>query len=373
MLEPIESEARKAAEQSPQAHGSASALRSAIGDINHRQHQRLDYELTEYGKRIFDMVKDRNKIDIDILQGSVAETHHTESYNVEAAAQGDLEHKSRLAPPGNKTTDIITEGYGGRTVESQVKFYNEAKNTTSVLSESRYTERNVDKIAPSEQIEEIRRIADDRANRNRNSNPERSRNNEHTARKTKDHISHPDKPGIKSVPLSRKESEEMTKAARQGQQVEYPNSKQKQAHLQKIQYANAAKAGAIGGAVHSAAGEVIRLLQRRGDLSQEDLEQALKNVLIDAAKGAGSGLLITGVQHAGRVMSEKAAGAGVAATVGRSLSKGHVAPLVASIAMQFAQDICRMCNGEIDGIEMAESTINGVCKASPLPAVTHLG
>ena len=239
----------------------------------------------------------------------MCEADHAGGYNVEAAAQGDLEHKSRLAPPSNKTTDIITEGVGGRTVESQVKFYNEAKNTTSALSESRYTERDVDKIAPSEQIEEIRRIANDRANRNRNSNPERSRNNEHTARKTKDHISHPDKPGIKSVPLSRKESEDMTKAARQGQQVEYPNSKQKQAHLQKIQYANAAKAGAIGGAVYSAASEVIRLLQRRDDLSQEDLEQALKNVLIGAAKGAGGGLLITGVQHAGRVMSEKAAGA----------------------------------------------------------------
>ena len=54
MLEPIESEARKAAEQRPQAHGSASALHSAIGDINHRQHLRLDHELTEYGRRIID-------------------------------------------------------------------------------------------------------------------------------------------------------------------------------------------------------------------------------------------------------------------------------------------------------------------------------
>ena len=361
MLEPIESEARKAAEQRPQAHGSASALRSAVGNINHRQHMRLDHELAKYGRLISKAVRSSSQ-GIDIQQGFVAEAHHTGSYNVEAAAQGDLEHKSRLAPPGNKTTDIITEGYGGRTVESQVKFYNEAKNTTSALSESRYTERNVDKIAPPEQMEEIRRIADDRANRNRNSNPERSTDYEHTASKTKDHVSHPDRPDIKSKSLSRRQSERLTKAARRGQQVEYSDAKQKQAQLQKIQYANAAEAGAIGGAVYSAAGEVIRLLQRRGDLSQKDVEQALYNVLIGTAKGAGGALLTTGVQHAGRVMTEKAAGAGVAATVGRSLSKGHVAPLVASIAMQFAQDICRMRNGEIDGIEMAESTINGACQ-----------
>ena len=61
-------------------------------------------------------------------------------------------------------------------------------------------------------------------------------------------------------------------------------------------------------------------------------------------------------------MSEKAAGDSVTATVGRSLSKSHVAPVVASIATQFAQDIGRMCNGEIDGIEMAESTINSACQ-----------
>ena len=362
MLEPIESEARKAAEQSPQAHGSASALHSGIGDINHRQLLRLDHELTEPRRLIFDAIKNRNNVDIDTLQGFVAEAHHTGSYNIEAAAQGDLEHKSGLARPGNTTTDIITEGVGGHTVESQVKFHGTPERTASALSESRYTQSDVDKVSPTDQIEDIVRISTDRSAKNRTSNPERSRNHEHTARKTKDHISHPDKPDIKSVPLSRKESEEMAKAARQGQQVEYPDSKQKHAQLQKIQYANAAKAGAIGGAVYSAAGEVIRLLQRRDDLSQEDLEQALKNVLIGAAKGAGGGLLITGVQHAGRVMSEKAAGAGVAATVGRSLSKGHVAPHVASIAMQFAQDICRMRNGEIDGIEMAESTINGACQ-----------
>ena len=103
-------------------------------------------------------------------------------------------------------------------------------------------------------------------------------------------------------------------------------------------------------------------MQRRGELRQEDLEQALYSVLVGTAKGAGGALLTTAVQHAGRAMSEKAAGASMAATVGRSLGKGHIAPLVASIAMQFAQDVGRMCNGEIDGIEMVESTINGACQ-----------
>ena len=355
MLEPVEPEARKAAEQRSQAHGDVSALRSAIGNINHRQHLRLDRELAEYGRRISDAVSNRNQ-SIDVRQGFGMEAHHVGSYNVEAAARGDLEHKSRLAPSGNKTTDIVTEGYGGRTVDSQAKSWKTAKDTASALSEPRYTKSDVDKVAPKNQAEDIVSISQSRAAKNRTSDPQRSRDYQHTAAKTKGHVSHPDNPDIKSAAITREQSKNLAKADRRGRQVEYPDSKQKQAQLQKLQYVNAAKAGAIGGAVYSAAGEVIRLLQRRGELSQKDLEQALCNVLIGAAKGAGGALLTTGVQHFGRVPA-------VANTVGRSLSKGHVAPLVASIAMQFGQDVCRMCNGEIDGIEVAESTINGACQS----------
>ena len=362
MLEPIEPEARKAAEQRPQAHESASALRNAIGDINHRQHLRLDHELAEYRRLIFDAVKNRNEVGIDMLQGITVEAHHVGSYNVNAAAQGDSEHRARLAPPGHMTTDIITEGYGGRTVESQVKFFATPERTASALSKGRYTDNDVDKIVPHDQYEKVVRIANDRAGKNRTSNPQRSTDYDHTARNTKSHVSHPDNLDIKSDDISRGQSEKLAKEARGDQQVEYPDSENRQAQLQELQYINAAKAGAIGGAVYSTAGEVIRLMQRRGELSQKDLEQALYNVLIGTAKGAGGTLLTTGVQHAGRVMSEKAAGDSVTATVGRSLSKSHVAPVVASIATQFAQDIGRMCNGEIDGIEMAESTINSACQ-----------
>ena len=362
MFEPIEPEARRAAEPRAQTHGGASALHGAVGDINNRQTQQLHDALAEYGRLISDAARNSGQ-SIDVQQGFVAEAHHVGSYNVEAAAGGDLEHKARLAPRGDNAADIVTEGVGGHTQESQVKSYGTAEGTASALSKNRYTERDVSKVGPKDQVEDVVRISEDRAVKNRADNPKRSRDYEHTARQTKDHVSHTDKPDIKSAGITRKDSEKLTKAARRGQQAEYPDPKQRQAQLQRLQYANAAKAGAIGGAVCSTAGEVIRLLQRRGELSQRDLEQALCNVLIGTAKGASGALLTTGVQHLGRVMVEKTAGAGVAATVGRSLSKGHVAPLVATIALQFSQDVCRMCAGKIDGIEMAESTINGACQA----------
>lgn len=359
MFESVEPESRKGAEQrNSRGRGSASALSSAIGDINERQQLRLDHELAEYGRLIADTVKN-NSQDTAVLQGLVAEAHHTGSYNVEAAVQGDLEHNARLARPGDKTTDVITEGVGGNAVRgSQLKFYRTPEETASSLAKTRYAESDVDKVVPKDQLEDVVRTSKKRAAENRANNPELSENYEHTARSATDHVSHPDKPGAKSVAITRTESEKITERARRGERLEHPDSSQKMAQLQKLQYANAAKAGAISGAVCSTASEVIRLLQRRDKLSQKDLEQALCNVLIGTAKGAGNALLTTGVQHAGRAMSKKA----VVATVGKSLAKGNVATLVTSIATQFGKDVYRMANGEIDAIEMAESTINGACQ-----------
>lgn len=136
MFKAIEPEAERAAAKGQQAQGPAATLRSAVGDINARQQAQLNQDLANYGTLISRMVRNSNQ-EIDILQGFVAEIHHTQSYNVEAAARGDLAHKSKLAPAGDKTTDILTERVGGRTVESQVKFFDEPKNTASALSKTR--------------------------------------------------------------------------------------------------------------------------------------------------------------------------------------------------------------------------------------------
>lgn len=299
---------------------------------------------------------------IPIQQGFLSEAHHTQSYNIEAKASGvfNTEASMEAVSAIDPLTDVRITSSNGKSVDFQLKFYADSDKTAKALSKSKYRQNDIGKVAPAEQVKGVKETAAKQAKRNSETRPSISKDYKHTEKTATDSISHPDHPDVASKPLNRKGtggSDDLTKKINKGKKVEYEHVDKARSAQQALQYKNAAKAGAVVGFATSAAAELIDVLTSKKELSQKDCEKIAGRIILGTAKGAGQALLTTAVQHAGKEIA-KASSKGVAQTLGSQLAKGNIAANVSVLAVQLGGDIIRYRNGEIDGVEFAESSIN---------------
>ncbi|MGF1731211.1 hypothetical protein [Photobacterium kasasachensis] len=341
-----------------------SAVNTAFAAFTELQQKQLSAALNEYGALLKESIT-RNDGQISnqtlaVKQGFVAEAAHTGSFNIEAAARGESNIRAHMVPGNDPVTDIRITSPSGPDADFQLKFYQDGEASAKSITKMRYTDGDVGKVIPSEQMDEAMVTSHQEALRNQHTRPEVSKDYQHTNENLTDSISHPDRPDIKSQTLNRKGkggSEDLTKQVDNGELPEYSRSQEAQHELQMNQYGDALKYGALAGLLTSSATQLYGALTSNEPLTEEDYIKIAEEVIKGTVSSAGKALLTTGIQHVGKEMVKKGSHEAVK-SIGKQLGKGNVAANVAILSISLGKDLHRMSQGEIDGVELAESTLN---------------
>ena len=337
------------------------------GAWNQHQGDALNKALAEYGEGIRKAISKESggftSQSLDVRQGFAAEAHHAGSFNVEAAAKGQNNHRARLGPKGDEGVDIIVDTPRG-TTKHQVKFHNDGPKTARALSPDKYDD--VGKIVPKDQVKDVKTAAQKQALRNKDTRPNVSKSNQHTADNATGTLTSEDGK-VSSTGLNRKGSgsaEELVKEAKKNENgPDYAEKGRVRREFNSMQYRNAAKAGLIGGAVTESAAILLEALRSDKPLTEKQCLEAAQRVVARSVSGAGNALLVTSIQHTGQAMIDAAAaqqtGKAISQAIGKQLVKGNVAAAVAQITVQLANNLYMFSNGKIDNLEFASSTIGG--------------
>lgn len=338
------------------------------GAWNQVQGDALNKALFDYGKGIQESISQKGggftNQSMDVQQGFAAEAHHTGSFNIEAAAKGQNNHRATrdVGTHNDPVADIHVTAPDG-TTKHQVKFYKDGEKTAAALSPEKYD--NVGKIVPKDQVDSVKASARKQALRNKETRPNVSKSNQDTADNATDTLTSSDGK-VSSKGLNRKgdgSAEELVKEAKTKENgPEYKEKGRVRSEFNSMQYRNAAKVGAIGGAVSEGATILLEVLRSDEPLTMDQCMEAAQRVVVSSVKGAGNALLITSIQHAGQAMIDAAAqqtSKAIGQTIGKQLVKGNVAAAVAQITVQLGQNLYKFSTGEIDNLQFASSTIGG--------------
>ncbi len=339
------------------------------GAWNQLQGDALNKVLSDYGKGIQESISLKSggftNQSMDVQQGFVAEAHHVGSFNIEAAAKGLNNHRATrdVGTHNDPVVDIHVKTPVGTIKKDQVKFYKDGESTAAALSPEKYD--TVGKIVPTDQLDTVKASARKQALRNTDTRPNVSKSNQDTADNATDTLTSKDSK-VSSKGLNRKgkdSSEELVKVAKKKKNgPEYKEKVRVRSEFNGMQYRNAAKAGAIGGAVSEGATILLEVLRNDEPMTMDQCMEAAQRVVVSSVKGAGNALLITSIQHAGQAMIDAAAqqtSKAVSQTIGKQLIKGNVAASVSQITVQLAQNLYKFSTGEIDNLQFASSTIGG--------------
>lgn len=356
---------------------------SALGSFNQLQGDALNKALADYKTGIMNSVTAKSggltNQSLDVQQGFTAEAHHVGSFNVEAAAKGQLNHRATLdvGQVNDPVADIRVHTPGG-SHDYQVKFYKDGDSTAAALSPKKYD--TVGKVVPKDQVQEVKGAASKRAAKAEGSRPEVADSYKDTAGKATDKISSNDDKRIQSTGLNRKgegSAEELAKdAKKKGEGSDYKENARVRAEFNGMQYRNAAKSGALSGATFAAAGELYGILSSNEPMTEKRCMEAAQNIVISALKGAGRAVAVTGVQHLGQMMADaatqaaskaatkaaagavaKGSAASMSGSLGQQLTKGNVAAATVAIAISLGENLYKFCNSEIDSIEFASVSV----------------
>ena len=145
---------------------------------------------------------------IHVVKGFAAERWHVGTYNLDMARLGRLDqwNEAHLTTPGSPA-DIAFGIAGADPV--QLKYYRSAENTAKEMSDPRY--HDMGKVGPADQIEGIRDVANQLADKNVDSRPHMSEQYRHTADNAAPTL---DREGARSRPLSEPEARELAEDAR---------------------------------------------------------------------------------------------------------------------------------------------------------------
>ncbi|QFY45174.1 hypothetical protein F6R98_17785 [Candidatus Methylospira mobilis] len=338
------------------------------GAWNQVQGDALNKALSDYGKGIRESIANKSGVingqSMDVQQGFVAEAHHVGSFNIEAAAKGQNNHRATLdvGKVNDPVADIRVTTPNGSS-DHQVKFYKDGEKTAAALSPEKYD--GVGKIVPSDQVDSVKESARKQSMRNKDTRPGVSKSNQDTADNATDKLTSGDGK-VSSKGLNRKDkgsAEELAKEAGKNENsLEYKDKARVRSEFNSMQYRNAAKAGAVAGAASESVSILLEYMRSDEPLDMDKCLDAAQRVVLSSVKGAGNALLITGIQHAGQSLIDAAAaqtGKTIGGTLGKQFIKGNVAAAVAQITVQLAQNLCKFSNGEIDSIEFASYTIGG--------------
>ena len=338
------------------------------GAWNQLQGDALNKALSDYSEGIQESISQKGggftNQSMDVQQGFAAEAHHTGSFNIEAAANGQNNHRATrdVGTHNDPVADIHVTTPDG-TTKHQVKFYKDGEKTAAALSPEKYD--GVGKIVPKDQVDSVKASARKQAQRNKDTRPNVSKSNQDTADNATDTLTSSDGK-VSSKGLNRKgdgSAEELVRETKtKGSGPEYKEKGRVRSEFNSMQYRNAAKAGAIGGAVSEGATVLLEVLRSDEPLTMDQCMEAAQRVVVSSVKGAGNALLITSIQHAGQAMIDAAAqqtSKAIGQTIGKQLIKGNVAAAVAQITVQLAQNLYKFSTGEIDNLQFASSTIGG--------------
>jgi len=370
----------------------------AVGGFNQLQGDALTSALSDYKTKIMDSITtksgDLSKQSIDVQQGFTAEAHHAGSFNIEAAAKGQLNHTATLdvGQVNDPVADIRVHTPDG-SHDYQVKFYKDGDSTAAALSPKRYDA--VGKVVPDDQVQGVKSAASRRAAKAEGNRPEVAESYKDTADKATGRISSNDGKNIQSTGLNRKgkgSAEELAKEARKkGEGPDYKDQARVRAEFNRMQYRNAAQSGALTGASSAAAGELYSFMTSSEPMTKERCMEAAQNIVFSALKGSARAVAVTSVQHLGQLMADAAAEAaartaakaagGAAAkagassmggTIGQQLTKGNVAAATVAIAISLGENLYKFSQGEIDSIEFASSSIGSTIQIVGVTCATSL-
>ena len=328
---------------------------NSIANSNNEQYsikrENLDGEIGNYETAIKDTVrrKDGELKNTNILneQGNVAETHHEITYNIDSAAQGrDNQTYAKRTKYGDPTTDIkVTDG--NDTIDYQLKYEDNPNSNIDSLSNPKYSDGK--KVAPADQVEDIRTKSSNKTNTD-------NKDYTHTSENTYDRISSKDGK-VNSDPLTRDESIELTDKARKGEKIEYKHAEEKR----NIQFRNQlGKAALVGGAFAAGGalfGEIMKFIENGGNLTEEEFIQGFLNVAGAGVDGASKSALAVSLHYLGK-------------NIGSSvLSNPYVGAGVAVVAIDTLKSLYRFASGKIDSIELVGEVSKNITETT----MTSLG
>lgn len=257
---------------------------------NQVQGDALNKALSDYNQGIKESISQKGggftNQSMDVQQGFAAEAHHTGSFNIEAAAKGQNNHRATrdVGTHNDPVADIHVTTPDG-TTKHQVKFYKDGEKTAKALSPEKYD--NVGKIVPKDQVDSVKSSAHKQALRNKETRPEVSNSYQDTANSATDTLTSSDGK-VSSTGLNRKgkgSAEELVKEAKTNENgPEYKEKERVRSDFNKMQYRNAAKVGAIGGAVSESASILLEVLRSNEPLTMEQCMDAAQRVVVSSVK-----------------------------------------------------------------------------------------
>lgn len=370
----------------------------AYGGFNQLQGDALNKALADYKVGILNSVTsksgNRTNQSLDVQQGFAAEAHHVGSFNIEAAAKGQLNHNATLdvGQVNDPVADIRVNTPSG-SHDYQVKFYKDGDSTAAALSPKKYD--TVGKVVPKDQVLDVKNAASKRAAKAEGNRPEVADSYKDTENKATDRLSSNDEHNIQTTGLNRKgegSAEELVKESKEnGEGPDYKEKARVRADFNGMQYRNAAKSGALSGATFAAAGELYGILSSNEPMSKERCMEAAQNIVFSSLKGAGRAVAVTGVQHLGQMMADvaaqaasnaaatalggaaaKASAASIGKSIGEQLTKGNVAAATVAITISLGENLFKFCNSEIDSIEFASLSIGSTIQIVGTTCATAL-
>ncbi len=268
--------------------------------------------------------------------GRAAEQWHAETFNANAIRQGRSDLVARVCPSSGrdaKGPDIIVTKNGDVVARAQSKYCGKGARTAEELSRPDY--RDMQKLCPSDQIDQVRATATRRAAR------EGQRAVEYA-----DTVVHADDclrvEGVNSDPLPRHEAVEL---ARHPARISW--------RAVKAEVWEGAKAGAAVGATLAGLISAVRNYRAYRD-EHKSGAQAMIDTIADSTKGAIAGAVVGGASSAIR--------SGIAAAGFEALAAGSV-PLAIAVALTdtvtaSCSDAAATLKGEMSPEEFASNLVN---------------
>jgi len=300
--------------------------------------QEIDQALQNAKDDIIDQAQRYSNNTLASQAGFVAESVHVGSFNVDSAIKrSSLKAvKEKNGFHGDykvlKGSKVIAKG--------EFKHYNTPKQTENAMRG--YDGRDL--VGPSDQIEEIKKIAKTKAMKNKTTRPQVSKEHQEVHKKATNAIK---KENVSSKPKTLKEIKKITKKAARKKVV------QNQEILPDLTTSlkSSALSGALDGAKTGAVfGGSISTISNIKDVY--DGKKSKSDALIDISKDITLNAIDSAVKNAAG-SAAKTASLHIADKVASQTAKrvlGSAAPIVvATTAVEIGKDVYKYANGEIDG------------------------
>lgn len=330
-------------------------------------HNMLNEAIIQYSKSItsaaFRNGGELKNTDVKQLKGFIAEAHHVQSYNIDAAAKRIPErvNRVRLTKYGAPSRDYEFYGDNARG-GGQIKYRSTPKQTANDLSllnrdlTQKYPE---EKVAPSEQVQEIKAFSQKKSGLTQDTRPEVSKAHQHTKENVKS-IIHNEELGITGDPLSNSKSQSLTKNVKDGKEVKYVQASEKRTKQYLDASKDAVKIGFISGTITSTVGEIVSFCRSGRQLTQEEFAQGVTRILISGADGAARSVTL--------VTAQKMFAKGITSTL-----KSNVITTSAIVLYDFTKDLYQFCMGTKSGDELLSDTISNSLQTTGVVAGGALG